>query len=63
MTKNAWIALGLLLTAGTSVSVGAVPEAEITNGTLRVRVYLPDATTGFYRGTRFDWSGVIGDLE
>jgi hypothetical protein len=24
---------------------------------------LPEATHGFYRGTRFDWSGVIGGLE
>jgi hypothetical protein len=26
-------------------------------------LYLPDAETGYYRGTRFDWSGVIGSLE
>jgi hypothetical protein len=26
-------------------------------------VFLPDASRGFYRGTRFDWSGVIGGLE
>jgi hypothetical protein len=26
-------------------------------------VYLPDAERGFYRGTRFDWAGVIGSLE
>jgi hypothetical protein len=29
---------------------------------LHATIYLPDATNGFYRGTRFDWSGVIGDL-
>lgn len=28
-----------------------------------MRVYLPDAHKGFYTGVRFDWSGVIGDLE
>jgi hypothetical protein len=39
------------------------PEAEITNGVLKARFYLPDARKGFYRGTRFDWSGVIGSLE
>ena len=33
------------------------------NGVLKVRFYLPDARKGFYRGTRFDWSGVIGSLE
>lgn len=36
---------------------------QLTNAALRVRVYLPDARTGYYRGTRFDWSGVIGGLE
>jgi hypothetical protein len=39
------------------------PEAEISNGTLVVKLYLPDAKTGFYRGTRFDWSGVIYSLQ
>jgi len=63
MTKTAWIALGVPLVAGIGVSTGATPEAEIANGTIRVRLYLPDANTGFYRGTRFDWSGVIGGLE
>jgi hypothetical protein len=39
------------------------PQAEITNGILKVLVYLPDATGGYFRGTRFDWAGVIGRLE
>jgi hypothetical protein len=39
------------------------PQAEISNGVLKARFYLPDARKGFYRGTRFDWSGVIGSLE
>ena len=39
------------------------PQAEITNGELRVKLYLPDARQGYYRGTRFDWSGVIAALE
>jgi hypothetical protein len=39
------------------------PGAEITNGHVRVKVYLPDAKRGFYRGTRFDWSGVIYSLQ
>jgi hypothetical protein len=29
-----------------------------------VKLYLPDAEHGFYRGTRFDWSGVVvADLQ
>jgi len=39
------------------------PRAEISNGTIRASLYLPDAREGYYRGTRFDWSGVISALE
>ena len=39
------------------------PSAELSARELRIRLYLPDARQGFYRGTRFDWSGVIGSLE
>jgi len=39
------------------------PKAEIGNQQIKARLYLPDAQNGFYRGTRFDWSGVIYSLE
>jgi hypothetical protein len=39
------------------------PEAHITNGQIKAKLYLPDAQRGFYRSTRFDWSGVIASLE
>jgi len=39
------------------------PEAVLSNDQIRVRVYLPDPERGFYRSTRFDWSGVIASLE
>jgi hypothetical protein len=39
------------------------PSVKITNGAVTATVYLPDAAAGFYRGTRFDWAGVIGRLE
>ena len=35
------------------------PSANIANERVRMTVYLPDAENGFYRGARFDWSGVI----
>ena len=41
----------------------AAPQVKLHNRALRMHVYLPDAQKGFYRGVRFDWSGVIGDLE
>jgi hypothetical protein len=39
------------------------PQAEISNGVVRARFYLPDPETGYYRGTRFDWSGVISSVD
>src|SRR5947207_1795928 len=50
------LATGLLPAAG-------FPSAQIDNGQIRAKIYLPDAKNGFYRSTRFDWSGVIGSLE
>jgi hypothetical protein len=41
----------------------AFPTADISNGIIHARFYLPDTEKGYYRGTRFDWSGVIPDLE
>ncbi len=39
------------------------PQVEITNGPIRAKLYLPDVKNGYYRGTRFDWSGVIFSLQ
>ena len=39
------------------------PQKEISNGLIHALIYLPDATKGYYRATRFDWSGVIPELE
>ncbi len=39
-----------------------VPRATIANRDLQVVFNLPDARDGYYRGTRFDWSGVIASL-
>jgi hypothetical protein len=38
------------------------PQIEISNQAIRARLYLPDSAEGFYRATRFDWSGVIHSL-
>ena len=42
---------------------GSYPSKQLSNGILTAKIYLPDADKGFYRGTRFDWAGVIGSLE
>jgi len=39
------------------------PQAEISNKMIRAKLYLPDIEKGYYRGSRFDWSGVIPELE
>ena len=39
------------------------PQATISNGVVKATLYLPDAERGYYRGARFDWSGVIADLQ
>ena len=38
------------------------PVHTITNGIVTAQIYLPDQDKGFYRATRFDWSGIIGSL-
>jgi hypothetical protein len=38
------------------------PQALITNGPIQATLYLPDAAVGYYRATRFDWSGLIPSL-
>jgi hypothetical protein len=44
-------------------STGSFPGAEISNGIMRAAFYFPDKNNGYYRGTRFDWSGVMPVLE
>lgn len=39
------------------------PQAEISNGKITAKFLLPDAEHGYYRATRFDWSGSISSLK
>jgi hypothetical protein len=39
------------------------PEAQISNGIITAHFYLPDINNGYYRATRFDWSGNTTSLE
>jgi len=56
--------LCLFLACGLGALVAAdFPRAEISNGSVRAKLYLPDPDNGYYRATRFDWSGVISSLE
>jgi hypothetical protein len=51
------------LAASGNLRAADPPQATLTNGQISLKIYLPDARNGFYRGTRFDWSGVIASLE
>ena len=57
---SAAVLLGL---AAGMASAAEYPQTRLDNGQIKVTVNLPDAAKGFYKGTRFDWSGVIEDLE
>ncbi len=48
---------------GPAMQAQTPPSVQISNDVITATVYLPDATAGYYRGTRFDWAGVIGHLE
>jgi hypothetical protein len=63
MHKPLLLLLAVTLSATGNAQPADAPQIEITNGTLRAKIYLPDPVKGYYRGTRFDWSGVIGRLE
>ena len=49
--------------AGHALMAAGYPEAEISNGLIRAKLLLPDPERGSYRGTRFDWSGIISSLQ
>jgi hypothetical protein len=53
--------LSLLLAACAlqQLSADQPPTAKIQSGDITLTVYLPDAKAGYYRGTRFDWSGLF----
>ncbi|HYO81963.1 MAG TPA: hypothetical protein VES20_11205 [Bryobacteraceae bacterium] len=49
--------------AASMLSAADFPSAQISNGAVTASFYLPDPEKGYYRGTRFDWSGVINSLR
>jgi hypothetical protein len=63
MKKLAAAWLFLAVTPYLSAAATPPPQVQIRSGGLRAKIYLPDKNNGFYRATRFDWSGIIFDLE
>lgn len=39
------------------------PQVGISNGLISAKLCLPDSKFGYYKGTRFDWSGIIEKLD
>ena len=39
------------------------PQTRIQNDQLDVTIYLPDPDKGYYRGSRFDWSGLVQQVK
>jgi hypothetical protein len=63
MTTHLKLLGAMLVLTAASASAQTYPSHQITNGEITATVYLPDAKNGFYKTTRFDWSGAIGSLK
>src|SRR5258708_2995103 len=63
MGQSLLIYISLVLMAGIGLAAEDYPEAEISNGIVRAKLHLPDVERGSYRGTRFDWAGIIYSLQ
>ncbi|GAB4018499.1 hypothetical protein [Spirosoma koreense] len=46
-----------------TLPVAEWPQAELSNGLVQTTLYLPDASQGYYQGTRFDWAGSFKNLD
>jgi hypothetical protein len=57
------VILVAVVMASSPLTAADPPRAEIANGVIHAKLYLPDAANGYYRATRFDWSGVVASLE
>lgn len=53
--------VSMLVVSAASLSVPL--EAKITNGVVSATICLPHKDHGYYRGSRFDWSGIIAELQ
>jgi hypothetical protein len=58
-----FLVASLLAIGAATFAAETHPSHVIRNSEITARVYLPDPKNGFYRSTRFDWSGAIAGLE
>ncbi|MBD3181633.1 hypothetical protein GF312_05020 [Candidatus Poribacteria bacterium] len=55
--------LSVIALSGATGNYDQYPRATLVNSEIKIDLYLPDGQEGYYRGTRFDWSGVISQVE
>ena len=53
----------IALTSACAFADAEYPKIKLDNGKIQVSIYLPDVNHGYYRGTRFDWSGIIDRID
>ena len=61
--KNCILLITAFLLLESQSAWAETPQAKISNGLITAKLYLPDTVQGYYRGSRFDWSGVIPELK
>lgn len=61
-STTAGLLVGLSVAAMAAMAAD-FPQARISNGQITAKLYLPDAKNGYYRSTRFDWSGAVYSLQ
>jgi hypothetical protein len=59
----AWVCFLGNTTHAQTLDLSKYPSVNIGNNEVSMKVFLPDAKKGFYRATRFDWSGLIGSVQ
>jgi len=63
MKSNILFLVMIFFCTDNQTALAQFPQTEISNGLITAKLYLPDASQGYYRGSRFDWSGVIPELK
>jgi len=58
-----WAALLTAAAVPALLSAADFPQAQVSNSQIKAQVFLPDAKNGYYRSTRFDWSGAVYSLQ
>lgn len=58
-----WLAGALVVCAAAAQAQIPPPQVLLRNRSATARIYLPDPQRGYYRGTRFDWSGQVFSLR